>query len=184
VLQQLPEAPGRVQVVYRRAGDCNLLVEYGPLVLDLRLRFRVHALMRWLEQSKLPGIVDLTPGVRSLQIHFDPHALSSQLLLSALESAERELASIDDVEVPTRTCTCRCRGRSANAAGDSKVHDFGPARCAVVPEQHRVHSPHQWFGFRGRRASHRVRRQLLGARLGDVYLARRSRRPSIRGTGW
>ncbi|HEX2872988.1 MAG TPA: urea carboxylase [Polyangiaceae bacterium] len=98
---ELPEAA--VKVVYRRAGDRYLLVEYGPLVLDLRLRFRVHALMTWLKQSKLPGIVDLTPGVRSLQIHFDPHVLSSKLLLSALEGAERELASIDDIEVPTRT---------------------------------------------------------------------------------
>jgi urea carboxylase len=59
--------------------------------------------MTWLKASKLPGIVDLTPGVRSLQIHFDPHVLSSKLLLSALQCAERELASIDDVEVPTRT---------------------------------------------------------------------------------
>ena len=100
---ELPEAPQRVKVVYRRAGDRDLLVEYGPLVLDLRLRFRVHALMTWLKASKLPGIVDLTPGVRSLQIHFDPHVLSSKLLLSALEAAERELSSIDDVEVPTRT---------------------------------------------------------------------------------
>jgi urea carboxylase len=103
VLREEPATSTSVQVVYRRAGDRYLLVEYGPLVLDLRLRFRVHALMTWLEQSKLPGIVDLTPGVRSLQIHFDPHALSSRALLSALEAAERELASIDDVEVPTRT---------------------------------------------------------------------------------
>lgn len=103
IAAELPEAPERVKVVYRRAGDRYLLVEYGPLVLDLRLRFRVHALMTWLKQSKLPGIVDLTPGVRSLQIHFDPHVLSSKLLLSALEGAERELASIDDIEVPTRT---------------------------------------------------------------------------------
>jgi urea carboxylase len=100
---ELPEAVGKVKVVYRRAGDRYLLVEYGALVLDLRLRFRVHALMTWLKLSKLPGIVDLTPGVRSLQIHFDPHVLSSKLLLSALEGAERELASIDDIQVPTRT---------------------------------------------------------------------------------
>jgi urea carboxylase len=103
VAGQLGEGPGRIKTVYRRAGDRYLLVEYGPLVLDLRLRFRVHALMTWLKASKLRGIVDLTPGVRSLQIHFDPHVLSSGLLLSALQSAESELASIDDVEVPTRT---------------------------------------------------------------------------------
>jgi len=103
VAAELPQALGQVKVVYRRAGDRYLLVEYGPLVLDLRLRFRVHALMTWLKDSKLRGIVDLTPGVRSLQIHFDPHVLSSKSLLSALQGAERELASIDDVEVPTRT---------------------------------------------------------------------------------
>jgi urea carboxylase len=103
VLSQLPATEARVQVVYRRAGDRYLLVEYGPLVLDLRLRFRVHALMRWVKDSKLPGIVDLTPGIRSLQIHFDSAHISSQLLLSALQRAEEELGSIDDVEVPTRT---------------------------------------------------------------------------------
>jgi urea carboxylase len=99
----LPATAQRVQVVYRRAGDRYLLVEYGPLVLDLRLRFRVHALMTWLETCKLPGIVDLTPGVRSLQIHFDSHVLSSSLLLSALQRAEQELPGVDAVEVPTRT---------------------------------------------------------------------------------
>ncbi len=103
IVRQEPATESRVQVVYRRAGDRYLLVEYGPLVLDLRLRFRVHALQTWLERSKLAGIVDLTPGVRSLQIHFDPHQLSSARLMSALEVAERELASIDDVKVPTRT---------------------------------------------------------------------------------
>lgn len=103
VIRTEPSSETRVQVAYRRAGDRYLLVEYGPLVLDLRLRFRVHALMTWLEQCKLPGIVDLTPGVRSLQIHFDPHRVSQQRLVSALEAAERELASIDDMQVPTRT---------------------------------------------------------------------------------
>ncbi|HVY32711.1 MAG TPA: urea carboxylase [Polyangiaceae bacterium] len=103
VAAELPESSERVRVVYRRAGDRYLLVEYGPLVLDLRLRFRVHSLMTWLKQSKLPGLVDLTPGVRSLQIHFDPHRVSAQHLLSALRTAEQELPGIDDVEVPTRT---------------------------------------------------------------------------------
>jgi urea carboxylase len=103
IAAQSPATLERVQVVYRRAGDRYLLVEYGPLVLDLRLRFRVHALMTWLEQCKLPGIIDLTPGIRSLQIHFDDHLLSSKLLLSALQTAEQELLSIDDVQVATRT---------------------------------------------------------------------------------
>ncbi|HWA74088.1 MAG TPA: urea carboxylase [Polyangiaceae bacterium] len=102
VLKQSAESPERVQVVYRRAGDKYLLVEYGPLVLDLRLRLRVHALMTWLEGSRLPGIIDLTPGIRSLQIHFDSALLPAARLLDALTRAEEELPAIDDVEVPTR----------------------------------------------------------------------------------
>src|SRR5205085_4789141 len=59
---RLPEEPGRVAVCYRRSSDKYLLVEYGPLVLDLALRFRVHALMQWLAARHITGIVDLTPG--------------------------------------------------------------------------------------------------------------------------
>jgi urea carboxylase len=91
-----------VAVCYRRAGDKYLLVEYGPLVLDLRLRFRVHSLMSWLSQSRLPGLIDITPGIRSLQIHYDSRALPEAKLLDALASAERELPPVDDVVVPTR----------------------------------------------------------------------------------
>jgi len=103
VLQELAERAERVRVVYRRAGDKNLLVEYGPLVLDLRLRLRVHALMTWIEHSQLLGIIDLTPGIRSLQIHFDSTLLPAAKLLDALTRAEEELPGIDDMEVPSRT---------------------------------------------------------------------------------
>jgi urea carboxylase len=103
VLHERPEEPGRVRVVYRRAGDKYVLVEYGPLVLDLRLRLRVHALMTWLEHSHLPGIIDLTPGIRSLQIHFDSQLLPAAKLLDALGRAEEELPAIDELVVPSRT---------------------------------------------------------------------------------
>lgn len=58
-------------VIYRPAGNSYLLVEYGELVLDLNLRFRIHALMQWVKDQSIEGIIDLTPGIRSLQIHFD-----------------------------------------------------------------------------------------------------------------
>ena len=45
ILHSIPQSSGQVQVVYRQAGDKYLLVEYGPLELDLNLRFRAHALM-------------------------------------------------------------------------------------------------------------------------------------------
>jgi urea carboxylase len=38
LLAELPAAGDRPRVVYRQAGDAYLLVEYGPLVLDIELR--------------------------------------------------------------------------------------------------------------------------------------------------
>jgi urea carboxylase len=89
-------------VVYRRAGDKYMLVEYGPLVLDLELRLRVHALMEWLEKERLAGIIELTPGIRSLQVHYDSRVLPLGRLLEVLSEAEDSLAAIDDLEIPTR----------------------------------------------------------------------------------
>jgi len=79
-----------------------VLVEYGPLQLDIALRMRVHALQTWLERQRLHGILDLTPGIRSLQVHFDQRLLPSERLFEILLRAESELPSIDDMEVPSR----------------------------------------------------------------------------------
>ena len=103
VLHSLPAAPGREAVVYRRQGDRYLLVEYGPPVLDLALRFRAHALQEWVQGAGLPGILDLTPGIRSLQIHYDDRLLPLGTLLERLVAAEDALPSVDELEVPTRT---------------------------------------------------------------------------------
>ena len=101
ILNRRPPASGGTEVVYRQAGDRYLLVEYGPLVLDLNLRFRVHALMHWLQQRKVDGIVDLTPGIRSLQVHFDKR-VNLEKLLDLLAKAEKELAAIEDMKLPAR----------------------------------------------------------------------------------
>ncbi|MEZ5529630.1 MAG: urea carboxylase [Porticoccaceae bacterium] len=91
------------EIVYRAAGDHFLLVEYGEQVLDIRLRFRAHALMQWLQQNSLPGIRELTPGIRSLQIHFDSQQLDHRRLLAHLRSAEESLANqLEQLSVPSR----------------------------------------------------------------------------------
>jgi urea carboxylase len=92
----------RPEVVYRRQGDRNLLVEYGPIVLDLELRLRIHALMLELQAMALPGVIDVTPGIRSLQIHFDSRLLPQARLLQALADAEERLGGLDDFEIPSR----------------------------------------------------------------------------------
>jgi urea carboxylase len=90
-------------IVYRAAGDHFLLVEYGALELDIKLRFRAHALMQWLQQNTIGGLRELTPGIRSLQIHYDSQQLSLSDLLAHLEHGERELiVQLGQLSVPSR----------------------------------------------------------------------------------
>ncbi|MCS5946680.1 carboxyltransferase domain-containing protein [Klebsiella variicola subsp. variicola] len=46
------------------------------------LRFRIHALMQALEGQAREGIIDITPGIRSLQLHFQPETLALETLLA------------------------------------------------------------------------------------------------------
>ncbi|MEV6066694.1 urea carboxylase [Nocardia sp. NPDC052001] len=93
----------RPAVRYLRGGDDNILVEYGEMVLDLGLRMRVHALAQALAAAAPPGIIDVTPGVRSLHIHFDPAALPQYRLLGLLAELEEQLPATGDLVVPSRT---------------------------------------------------------------------------------
>jgi urea carboxylase len=102
ILAQSPVHGEHPKVVYRQAGDKYVLIEYGPLVLDLNLRFRVHALMQWLESQQVKGIIDLTPGIRSLQVHYESLVLPVKQLLQILQHGESELPAIEDMVVPTR----------------------------------------------------------------------------------
>jgi urea carboxylase len=91
-----------IPVVYRRSGDDNLLVEYGAMTLDVGLRMRVHLLAQAVTDAKLPGLIELTPGIRSLQIHYDGTRLSRTRLLDVLRQIEDALPSIDEMVVPSR----------------------------------------------------------------------------------
>ncbi|MFI0351157.1 urea carboxylase [Actinomadura sp. 9N407] len=93
----------REDVTYRRSGDDNLLVEFGPMELDLALRMRVHALMGAVAEAGLPGVIDLTPGIRSLQIQTDPDALPQGELLERVRAIEAGLPPSDELVVPSRT---------------------------------------------------------------------------------
>lgn len=103
ILGTVAAGADRPRVAYLRGGDDNILVEYGEMVLDLGLRMRVHALAQALADTGLPGIIDVTPGVRSLHIHFDPDVLAQHRLLGTLTELELELPATHDLVVPSRT---------------------------------------------------------------------------------
>jgi len=90
-------------VVYRRDGDDNVIVEYGDPVLDLGLRMRVHALQEALGAEGLDGVLDLTPGIRSLQVHTDAGRLRARSLVPLLQRVEDELPPAHALRVRSRT---------------------------------------------------------------------------------
>ncbi|MGY6256090.1 urea carboxylase [Paraburkholderia caledonica] len=90
------------RLVARLSGDTHLLLEIGPPELDLVSRFRGHALMQALEAKALPGVIDLTPGIRSLQIHYRPEDLSLAQLLGIVGEAWEQVLLMKDLRVPSR----------------------------------------------------------------------------------
>lgn len=100
IASALPESP--VAVVYRRQGDSGVLVEYGEMVLDLHLRFRVQALYEALCADRFDGMLELTPGIRSLQVRYDRRKIRYEAVLDALRRAESTLGAIGEMAVPTR----------------------------------------------------------------------------------
>ena len=86
----------------RRAGESNVLVEFGAPVLDLVLRFQVQALLEQLRARPLAGLLDLTPGIRSLQIHFDAARVTQTQVIDWLLAAIEQLPSVDRMRLPSR----------------------------------------------------------------------------------
>ena len=138
------------------------------------LRLRVHALMQAVAGAALPG-------------HRRPHA-RHPLAAGALRqpsavarAAARRCSRESERDAAAGRRHRRCRRRivhlplswddPADAAGDAQVQELGAAGRALVPEQHRVHPPHQ----RPRRSRTTCKRIVFDASylvlgLGDVYL--------------
>ena len=89
-------------MTFRADGDKYLLVEYGKLELDLKLRFRVHVLEQKLLERDIAGIIDITPGIRSLHIHYDSRTLARQTLIETLDEIDRNMPALENITVPSR----------------------------------------------------------------------------------
>ena len=102
IIKIIDENKFGVKIVYRPSGDKYLLVEFGELMLDIELRFRVHALMLSLEENLPKGVLELTPGIRSLQVHYNSQIISVNSLIDILDKHIAALKNIEDLEVPAR----------------------------------------------------------------------------------
>ncbi len=102
VILTLPATANHADICIRRAGTGNLLVEFGAPVLDLVLRFQVQALLESLNARRDAAIIDLTPGIRSLQVHFDPSRKSANAVIDTLLAAIGKLPNVAEMRLPSR----------------------------------------------------------------------------------
>ena len=102
IVAALPAQNGRPLVSYRQAGDKYILLEYGDNILELSLRLRVYALMEALKASPINGVIELSPGVRSLQINYDSRVIHQRDLINQLLVIEETLGDARDTKVPSR----------------------------------------------------------------------------------
>lgn len=96
------EAGRRFPISIRCSGDENLLVEYGELKLDILLRFQVHVLMEAIRADASLPVLDLTPGIRSLQVHIDRTRITAYDACHRLLELDSSLPPLETIEVPSR----------------------------------------------------------------------------------
>lgn len=89
-------------IMIRCSGDENLLVEYGALELNLLLRFQVHALIEAIREQDAIPVLDLTPGVRSVQVHIDPKHITVRQAAKLLLELDASLPPLESIRVPSR----------------------------------------------------------------------------------
>lgn len=102
VLHVIPKSETRPRMEIRLAGDSYVLMEYGLMVLDLNLRFRVHFMEEVLLRMNIAGLEETAPGVRSLQLRYNPLVLPLSTLLEVVTKADDELQDISQRSIPTR----------------------------------------------------------------------------------
>lgn len=91
-----------LDITIRRAGDSALLIEFGDMILDIELRFVVQQFTKSMQSLAMPGIKELTPGIRSVQVQYDFTLLSEQQLISHIKSISHKLTEEKQARIPSR----------------------------------------------------------------------------------
>ncbi|MFC3746918.1 urea carboxylase [Paenibacillus sp. GCM10012306] len=96
------EAGRRFKIGIRCSGDENILIEYGDRELDLLYRFQVYVLMQAVQDSGNIPFIEMTPGIRSLQIHLDTTRITVKEAAALILDLDLQLPSLESIEVPSR----------------------------------------------------------------------------------
>jgi urea carboxylase len=86
----------------RAAGEKFLLVEFGDQVLDIALRCRIQALHESLLAEADPAILEMTPGIRSLQLAYDNRRRNPDRMVELIRQADAKLGELSAFRCPSR----------------------------------------------------------------------------------
>jgi urea carboxylase len=90
-------------LTYRLAGEGAVIVEFGEPELDLRSRVRAHAMLEAASRERIDGLREITPGVRSLHVQFDPDRVAASMLIDGLERLEAGSPDPERLVINART---------------------------------------------------------------------------------
>jgi len=72
---------------YLAAGECALVVEYGSVV-DPKVNDQVLVMDAAVNNAGIKGVIETTPTLRSLMVHFDPLQISQAELITRLQEID------------------------------------------------------------------------------------------------
>lgn len=171
IAAEISAQPGQPRVIYRKAGTDYILVEYGELELDINIRLRVDVLEKAINLMRIDGLIEMSPGVRSLLIHYDGLRLPLAKLIEILKFIERNLSQ----SIPNKI-----KSRAVNlpfAFDDSSVKEALEKYMASIRKEGPYLPDNMEFIARcnGLGGRDEVLRYMLDSKylvlgLGDVYL--------------
>ncbi|CAG8971814.1 hypothetical protein HYALB_00001924 [Hymenoscyphus albidus] len=97
------DGTGKDKISYRQAGDAAILLEFGNEVFDIRTSFKIQAIMESHKNNPMPGILELTPGVRSLHISYNPTIPQATILSTLREHITSSFSNTLKTTLPSRT---------------------------------------------------------------------------------
>ncbi|SDW73194.1 urea carboxylase [Paenibacillus sp. PDC88] len=92
----------RFPITVRCSGDENILIEYGDRELNLLYRFQVYVLMQALQENGEIPYIEMTPGIRSLQVHLDASRMTVKEAAARIMEIDLQLPELESIEVPSR----------------------------------------------------------------------------------
>lgn len=102
VITELPARDAKPHVVYRYAGDRFILVEYGEMKLDLTVNFRILGLNKVILDSRIPGVIETVPALRSILLQYDSTLLGTHELTDRLQAIEDQVGTPEELVIPSR----------------------------------------------------------------------------------